>query len=72
MGKAIKLQGVHHLCGVTLGIKVNVNPCEEIESMEKRTKSKLKGSDEEVELITSFLTCINCGQQFSFTYYEVD
>ena len=71
MGKAIKLQGVHHLCGVTLGIKVNVNPCEEIESMEKKTNSKLKDGTP-VVLITAFTQCINCGQQFSFTYYEVD
>lgn len=71
MGKPIKLQGVHHLCGVTLGVRVNVNPCEEIESMERRKKSKLKDGTP-IELITSFLQCINCGQQFSFTYYEVD
>lgn len=71
MGKAIKIQGVHHLCGVTMGVRVNVNPCEEIESMERRKKSKLKDGTP-IELITSFAQCINCGQQFSFTYYEVD
>ena len=71
MGKAIHIQGVHHLCGVTLGVKVNVNPCEEIEAMEKRKQSKLKDGTP-VELIVSFVQCINCGQQFSFTYYEVE
>jgi len=54
-----------------MGIKVNVNPCEEIESMEQRKSSKLKDGTP-IELITAFVTCLGCGQQFSFTYYEVD
>lgn len=69
--KPIKILAVHHMCSVTAGVKVNVSQCEEIEAMEKRKKSKLNDGTP-VEIVVSYVQCINCGQQFSISYREVD
>ena len=70
MGNAVRIQGVHHLCSVSMGVKANVSPCTEIEAMERRKKSKLQDGTP-TEIVVSYLRCDNCGQTFSITYVEV-
>lgn len=70
MGNPVEIQAVHHLCSVTMGIKANVSPCDELEAMEQRKMTKMKdGSMKEV--IVSYMRCQNCGETFSFAYIEV-
>lgn len=69
MGDLVKIQAVHHLCNVTLGIKANVSEMDEVVEMEKRKDTKLKDGTP-AELIVSYMRCRNCGQMFSISYIE--
>lgn len=70
MGKGVKIQAVHHLCSVDYGIKANVHPCDEVESMEQRRATKMKDGTP-AELIVSYMRCRDCGSTFSIAYIEV-
>ena len=69
MGDLVKIQAVHHLCSVTLGIKANVSAMDEVKEMEKRKDTKMKdGTD--AELVVSYMRCQNCGEMFTISYIE--